>query len=143
MAVDPSSCYLALELSCHQQTTQGQIITGRQNLCRKPELHLTHPPYKGISSYRPIPIPPVICLIPMTPYRHNLLRLPPLKSSHVLPLGATSLASLPCWVTEPRLRVRPIKRLPPPTFAWPLYFISLPVGLNLTPNIFLLCVLFF
>ena len=33
---------------------------------------------------------------------------------------------------EPCLRARLIKSLPQPTFAWPLYFISLPIGLNLT-----------
>ena len=115
------------ELSHHQQTTRGHIIRGRQDLCWKPEPHLTQIPYKGISSYHPIQTQP------LTP--------PHLKSSQVLPLGRllcpTSHFLPPLQAVEPRLRVRvhPIKSLPPPIFAWPLYFISLPIRLNLIENI--------
>ena len=97
---------------------------GRQGLCRKPELHLTQTPYKGISSYLPI--------------QTQALTPPPLKKLPCAPFGGDfpacdfSALSLPCGAVEPLLRARPIKSLPQPTFAWPLYFISLPIGLNLT-----------
>ena len=100
----------------------------KQGLHRKPEWHLTQPPYKGISSYRPILIPPVIChaLIPITPYRHNLLPLP-LKTSHILPLGATFPAHdfsgfTPLWGRGTSPESMSIKGLLQPTFACPLHF---------------------
>lgn len=63
MAADAPSCYPHLRtfFSHHQQTAQGRVIRGRQDLCRKPEPYLTQTPYKGISSYGPKLIPPVTC----------------------------------------------------------------------------------
>ena len=127
MVVDPPPCYPHLRTFPPPADTQGHIIRGRQDLCWKPEPHLTQIPYKGISSYHPIQTQP------LTP--------PHLKSSQVLPLGRllcpTSHFLPPLQAVEPRLRVRvhPIKSLPPPIFAWPLYFISLPIRLNLIENI--------
>ena len=89
------------ELSHHQQITQGHVIRGRQDLCRKPELHVTQNPYKGLGSYHP--------------RQTQSLTPPPLKSSHVLPLGATSLArdlpalSLPCGLQNLAPECGPLK----------------------------------
>ena len=86
-------------LSRHQPTTRGCLIMGRQDLCRKPEPHLTQPPYKGISSYRPMPIPPVICPNTYHPIQTQPLTAP-LKKSTCTPFGCdlpgpTPLRDLP------------------------------------------------
>ena len=67
-------------LSHHQQTTGGhlphQVETGPM---QETWTVLTQTPYKGMSSYCPRLIPPVICLIPITLQRYPTLYPSPLK----------------------------------------------------------------
>ena len=84
---------LTSEVSHHQQTARGHVIRGRQDLCRKPELYFTQTPYKDMSSYLPRPISPVICLIPITLYRHPTPYASSLKKPACPPLCGTSLLS--------------------------------------------------
>ena len=81
---------------------------GRLDLCRKPEPHLTQTPYKVISSYRPKPIPPVICPNTYHSRQTQPLTPPHLKSSQVFPLGATFPAcDFPGFTPSQGLEPRP------------------------------------
>ena len=92
---------------------------------------LTQTPYKGMGSYCPRPISPVICLIPITLSRHTAPYPSPAKKATCPPLTGTSLLSPSPVGPKPCRRARPIKSLFRLTFAGPLYSISLPIRLNL------------
>ena len=88
--------------------------SGRQDLCRKLEPYLTQTPYKGISSYRPRPIPPVICPdtyppIHTRPHTPSPLKKAPLSSPGRHFPGPATSPSLSCGSPVPRLRALPLK----------------------------------
>ena len=118
----PSTSRLPPHKTCHQGET-GPV--------QETWTILTQTPYKGMGSYCPRPISPVICLIPITLSRHTAPYPSPAKKATCPPLTGTSLLSPSPVGPKPCRRARPIKSLFRLTFAGPLYSISLPIRLNL------------
>ena len=108
---DAPPCHLVTpfsELSHHQQTAGGQVIRGDWTYAGNLNCTLPRPHIRAWAVIAPGRFP-VICLIPITPYRHTTPYPSPLKKPTCPPLGATSrLSPSPA---EPGPRACPIKNL--------------------------------